>query len=242
MKIVFFGSIPTATSCLMMLTSLFDKQSVFVITDDGYETDDGETVFEFCKRKNLNITTLNELSNSSETFDYGFSVRFNKIISKQVINKFNKGIINFHGGPLPEYRGSSNHIFAILNEEKKFGPTLHFIDEGIDTGNIITTKMFEISEDDTGYTLFQKTLNLGKELFYDLIKKIALGIEIESVPQNLSKGNTYKVKDLTKYQYISSLNLSEKELLKRLKAFYHPYKSGVILELGDKKIEMKLQR
>lgn len=242
MKIVFFGSIPTATSCLMILISFFDKQSVFVITDEEYETDDGETVFEFCKRENLNITTLNKLSNSTETFDYGFSVRFNKIISKQVINKFNKGIINFHGGPLPEYRGSTNHIFAILNEEKKFGPTFHFIDEGIDTGNIITTKMFEISEEDTGYTLFKKTLKTGEEIFYELIKKIYTGIEIESVPQNLSEGNTYKVKDLKNYQYIRSLNLSEKELLKRLKAFYHPFKLSVVLELGNEKIEMKLQR
>ncbi|MEX2483761.1 MAG: formyltransferase family protein [Brumimicrobium sp.] len=242
MNIVFFGSIPTATSCLKKLVSLFGKQSIFVITDHGYETDEGETVFEFCKRENLNIITLDELSNSSERYDYGFSVRFNKIISKQVINKFNKGIINFHGGPLPDYRGSANHIFAILNEEKNFGPTFHFIDEGIDTGNIIATKMFEISEDDTGYTLFQKTLNTGEKVFYELIKKIASGQEIKSVPQNLSEGNTYKVKDLRKYQHINSLDLSEKELLKRLKAFYHPYKSGVILELGDEKIEMKLQR
>ena len=51
-------------------------------------------------------------------FDIGFSVRYNKIFKVNHIKKFKFGIINLHGGNLPYYRGSNNHIFAIINKEK----------------------------------------------------------------------------------------------------------------------------
>lgn len=66
------------------------------------------------------------------------------IIGNNIINKFNFGIINFHPGDLPEYRGCSAPEWQFF-ENKKIISTAHFIDEGIDTGKIILKKELKVS-------------------------------------------------------------------------------------------------
>lgn len=240
MKFVFFGSIPIATECLKVLVSKFEKKNIFVVTDKNYSTEEGITVYNFAQNEELKIFELQELENSDQMFDYGFSLRFNKIISKTLLSKFEYGIINFHGGPLPNYRGSANHIFAILNEEEEFGPTFHYIDEGIDTGPVIQSRLFKVSESDTGYDVFKRTLVIGKILFKNIVQKIAKGDVIEAVRQDLSRGVTYKIKDLSTYQYVDLSTIDEAELIKRIRAFHHPTKKGVITDISGRKVEMRL--
>lgn len=240
MKFVFFGSIPTATECLKRLVSTLGRDNLFVVTDKKYSTSEGITVYEYAQKNKIKLIDFDDLKSLKCKFAYGFSVRFNKIFTKEVIAKFNEGIINFHGGPLPKYRGSACHIHAILNEEKEFGPTFHFIDEGIDTGPIIASRLFEVNEEDTGYNLFQKTLNVGVELFDDLLEKIKDGQHLNAQPQDLRAGITYRIFDLDQYQSVSLFTIEEEELIKRIRAFHHPLKTGVIAKVAGKKVELKL--
>lgn len=237
MKVVLFGSIETAKECLKILANNFLKDEIIVVTDPNYG-DRKTNTFSFAKKEKLRILTFDEINRSEEIFDYGFSIRFNKIFRKPLIEKFKYGLLNMHGGPLPKYKGSANHIFAILNEEKCFGTTLHFISEKIDEGDIIDKAEFPIEENDTGYDLLNKGKKVGILLFEKLIKKIVAGEEIKGIKQTMQT-KIYKVSDLEQYKKVDLKSILDKELIKRCKAFYHPERNSIYTIIDGKKIELK---
>lgn len=241
MKFALFGSIDTAGVCLKTLIDSFPREDIFVITQPDYGVV-GYNIFSLAKKEKLNLIKHEELENGELIFDYGFSIRYNKIFRKSIIEKFRNGIINMHGGPLPDYKGSANHIFAILNEEKEFGATLHFINEKIDEGEIIDKKLFPIEEHHTGYDLLEKSKDAGIEMFEKLIKRISKGEKIEGYKQGSGKLKTYKEADIRIFQEVDLLNIENKELLKRLRAFYHPGRDSVYTFLEGEKVELKLKR
>lgn len=241
MKFALFGSIDTAGICLKILLDYFSREDIFVITQPDYG-DVGNNVFSMAKKEKVNLIRHEELENGGLIFDYGFSVRYNRIFRKKIIEKFRNGIINMHGAPLPDYKGSANHIFAILNEEKEFGATLHFINEKIDEGEIVEKKLFLIEEHHTGYDLLEKSKVAGVEIFEKLVKRISKGEKIEGRKQSEGRLKTYKEADIRIFQEVDLSNIETKELLKRLKAFYHPDKSSVFSFIDGHKVEIKLQK
>ena len=65
-----------------------------------------------------------------------------KIISKNFIKKFGKKIINIHPSLLPKFKGLNTFVRVLRNEEKKTGCTVHYVNEKLDSGMIITKKKF----------------------------------------------------------------------------------------------------
>ena len=79
------------------------------------------------------------------------SMSFNQIFKAQLLSRYT--IINCHAGKLPFYRGRNILNWALINDEKDFGISVHFVDKGIDTGDIILQKCYKISDDDDYTTL-----------------------------------------------------------------------------------------
>lgn len=75
----------------------------------------------------------------SEKAELGFSVLGSHIYTPEEIEATPLGIVNLHLAPLPAYRGFYSFSHAIANGEEEFSVTLHYVDEGIDTGPIIAT-------------------------------------------------------------------------------------------------------
>jgi len=243
-SIVLFGSIPLARKCLEFLFSKKDIKVVGVLTKTNYKSSE-ETVAEFAIRNNIPIINF-EICEKLKP-DIGFSIRFHKILKTKTINSFKYGIINLHGGPLPYYKGSCNNIFAILNKEKKFGVTLHYIDEGIDTGDIIAQKIFSVSQEETGYSLYLKTIHKGFELFEENINSI-INLTNIRIKQNDIKSNYfkksyyYKKKDLENFKCIDIKNQGISEITRIVRAFYFPGKEGAYFKDGKSKIYLTLNQ
>jgi methionyl-tRNA formyltransferase len=85
------------------------------------------------------------------------------------------GAVNVHTGLLPEYRGGHVLQWALINGERETGVTLHYIDEGIDTGPVIAQMRFPIGEDDDAVTLKARLTLAGRTLLRDLWPQIAGG-------------------------------------------------------------------
>lgn len=85
------------------------------------------------------------------------------------------GTFNLHASLLPQYRGAAPINWAIVNQEKKTGVTTFFIDEKIDTGEIILNREIEISKSDTAGSLHDNLMNLGRELVLETIELIKQG-------------------------------------------------------------------
>lgn len=241
-RVVLFGSIPTARRCLEILHNTKDVELVGVVTDESYISDE-ETVSEYAIRNNIPIVNMEECMEME--VDLGFTIRFDKIIKQPLIEHFNGGIINMHGGPLPNYRGSLCSIMAILNNEEKFGVTLHYIDAGVDTGDIIDVLYFDVTKDDTGYSIFLNTLKYGVELFKKTLPNILAGtnnrIKQNLLPNQMFKGMFYtKRSDLEKYKLIDLKKMSDEEIVKRVNAFYFPGKESVYTVIDGKKVYLTL--
>ena len=90
---------------------------------------------------------------------------FMRILSKPFITRYKNRIINIHPSLLPLYPGAHAHRDVIQSGAKESGCTVHFVDEGIDTGPIIMQKAISIDKDDNEETLAAKILPLEHQIF-----------------------------------------------------------------------------
>ncbi|MCL6219373.1 methionyl-tRNA formyltransferase [Zunongwangia pacifica] len=93
------------------------------------------------------------------------------------------GTFNLHASVLPEYRGAAPINWAVINGEKTTGATTFFIDDKIDTGNIILSKEIEIEATENVGSVHDRLMKLGGELIVDTLKHIESG-EVKTIPQN----------------------------------------------------------
>jgi methionyl-tRNA formyltransferase len=104
---------------------------------------------------------------------------FNQIFRSSIIKTPRLGIINCHTGKLPFYRGRNILNWALINDEKEFGITVHYVDEGIDTGDIIKQRCFDIKDDYDYNKLLQIAYVECAQILFDTIKEIQSGFQKE---------------------------------------------------------------
>lgn len=104
--------------------------------------------------------------------DLFISMSFNQIFKVKTIRIPKIGVINCHAGKLPFYRGRNVINWALINDEKDFGVTVHFVDEGIDTGDIILQKVFPISDSDDYKSLLNLAYKECSTLLYEAVQLI----------------------------------------------------------------------
>jgi len=107
--------------------------------------------------------------------DLFVSMSFNQIFKRKLIDLAPLKAINCHAGKLPFYRGRNVLNWVLINDESEFGITVHFIDEGIDTGDIILQKTFEIHDTDDYSTLLETAYRECSSILYESIKLVQLG-------------------------------------------------------------------
>ena len=95
-----------------------------------------------------------------------------KILSKELIKKFDGIIINIHPSLLPKYKGLNTHSKAIKNKDKSAGCTVHFVTEKLDSGKTILQRKVKITASDNAYTLAKKVLKQEHKLYPAAIMKI----------------------------------------------------------------------
>lgn len=122
-------------------------------------------------------------------------VAYGKILPREIIDIPKYGIINVHSSLLPKYRGASPIHSAILNGEKETGVSIMYIEEGLDSGDVILMESCEITETDTLGTLHDKLKVIGAELLGKAITLIEKE-EVTSSPQDHTKATF--VKPITK--------------------------------------------
>ena len=107
--------------------------------------------------------------------DLFVSMSFNQIFRNEIINVPKLGVINCHAGSLPFYRGRNILNWALINDEKEFGITVHYVDEGIDTGDIINQETYQIDDNDDYSTLLDIAYIECSNILVQTIKEIQAG-------------------------------------------------------------------
>ena len=145
--------------------------------------DSSDTVLkEICEK--YDIPCLKHKNVNSERFlseikrfdcDILVSMSFNQIFKSEIINLTPKKMINCHAGKLPFYRGRNILNWVLINDEKDFGVTVHYVDEGIDTGDIILQNTYPITDDDDYCTILDKAYVSCSETLYESLVLISEG-------------------------------------------------------------------
>lgn len=118
------------------------------------------------------------------------------ILKTEFLKKCNADIINIHGGYLPDYRGNNCIYFAYLNNDfQKIANTIHYIDKGIDTGDIIEIVRPVISSNDNPETLYCKAKKKAINRLVKIIDSYKKGEHIPRHQQNTDAGKQYKTEE-----------------------------------------------
>ena len=109
-------------------------------------------------------------------------VAFGQILTKEVLEVPKYGCINVHASLLPMYRGAAPIQYVILNGEKETGVTTMFMDEGLDTGDMLLKTVVPITANETGGTLHDKLSAAGAELLIRTLEQMEAGT-LQRIPQ-----------------------------------------------------------
>ena len=107
--------------------------------------------------------------------DLFVSMSFNQIFKNEIINLPPLKTINCHASKLPFYRGRNIINWVLINDEKELGITVHYMDEGIDTGDIILQRTYPITDRDNYSSLLNLAYKECANILYDSLKLIQNG-------------------------------------------------------------------
>lgn len=161
----------------------------FAFITPRFDTQDN-TLFAFSQEYNIPYIKTQNINSPDfiETIqkyncDIFVSMSFNQIFKEPLISLPPLKTINCHAGALPKYRGRNILNWVLINDEKEFGISVHYIDSGIDTGDIILQKTYPITDNDDYSTLLSKAHQECATLLYDALK-LFLTNSVNPVRQN----------------------------------------------------------
>lgn len=150
------------------------------------------------------------------------------IVPKVILEKTTLWNINFHPAP-PEYPGIGCFNFALYNNEKRYGITVHHMAERVDTGKLIAVKRFPLLESDSVYSLSIKSYGYMLSLFFEIIDLIVTNKSLPETNETWGK-RPYTRKELEELCRIT-LDMREEEIKRRIRATTYPGMPGAYLEV-----------
>lgn len=134
---------------------------------------------ELTLKNNIVYLTSNDVNSSDFIGDIAkydcdifVSMSFNQVFKKTLIDSVPEGIINCHAGKLPFYRGRNVLNWVLINDEREFGITVHYVDQGIDTGDIILQETYPITDEDDYSSLLDTSYRECAKVLYKALKLI----------------------------------------------------------------------
>lgn len=199
----------------------------------------------FSQSKNLN--TLQPTNLKDETFlsnlenlnaNLQIVVAF-RMLPKKVWQMPKLGTFNLHASLLPNYRGAAPINWAIINGEKKSGVTTFFIDEKIDTGEIILQSQIMINPSENAGSLHDKLMKLGTKLVIKTIEQIEF-CSVKTHAQSTEKTKT--AHKLNKDNCKINWNSSVESIYNKVRGL-NPYPAAWgLLSNGNKQFNIKIYK
>lgn len=181
-SIIFLGSKPIGFRCLEHLLQQqvpLNYRVAGVLTQPRAEFGGGYNLSELASIKDVPV--LNNLEELPDC-DILYSVQYHCILKQEHIDKAARLAVNLHMAPLPEYRGSNQFSYAILEGRGHFGTTLHKMDARIDHGDILFERRFAIPGNCWVKDLYELTETQSLQMFMETLPDIVAG-NYQSTPQ-----------------------------------------------------------
>lgn len=203
LKVCIAGKNAIAINALKLLRSKFAHDEICIIPnrdDVGIDTWQ-PSLLKYALQTSIPVCTLEQVQQIPNVLF--LSLEFDRLLK---VEQFaSKRLYNIHFSALPKYKGVYTSITPILNGERTSGVTLHCIDNGIDTGDIIAQRIFELGLQESARDLYFKYLEQG----FLLLK--------ENVDSLLTGGFKRTKQDFTQSCYFSRTEIDVKNININLK-------------------------
>lgn len=169
--------------------------------------------------------------------DYFFCFSYSMILNQDILDIPHFGVINIHGGLLPEFRGANIYNWALIEDAKETGMTAHFMQEGIDDGDIIFQKKVPVLETDTAKTLRAKINPTGFEMLKEIKNMIERGEKLPRTPQDESKSKYYRRRNPE--DGLIDWTKPDREIFNLVRALVDPWPGAFFYDKQGKKITLR---
>jgi len=147
-------------------------------------------IIEIIKVDDLNtpniITKLKSLD-----LDYIFCFEWSKLLKKEILEILKHGVIGYHPAALLKNRGRHPLIWALVLGLEETASTFFFMDEWVDSGDILSQKRIEITYEDDAMSLYNKIIEIAKKRLEELLPDL-YRFSYKRIPQDHSKANYWR--------------------------------------------------
>lgn len=158
------------------------------------EPDWTDSLSEFARERRVPLVATGDFRDVPDAIriDLAMSISYDRVVDREFIRRCGR-ILNLHHGPLPRYRGVRPINWALKNEERTHGVTLHEITPEIDAGPIVAQATYSLyPEFDEVEDVYKRSLEFGWVLFKETMPLLD---EIKPRPQEPSQATYYSLRD-----------------------------------------------
>lgn len=201
MKTILIGSVTTSRLVLETMVRLHFPIS-YVFSLDEIKKDsvsDYSPIYKVAQENNIPFKKFIKINDEENVLiikelkpDYIFVIGLSQLVKEEIINSAIKGVVGFHPAPLPRYRGRAANVWQQLLHEKQSMSTIFFIDQGIDSGDILAQEAYTIDDDDYCQDVLDKSDIAAVKAMERVLKDMMNGT-LKPIKQDESKA-TYTLK------------------------------------------------
>ncbi len=198
MKIVFIGSVEFSERALKKLIEIgVDIVGVVTKESSSFNSDfvdlskiASESNIPYLYTKDINSTDSHNWIKEKQP-DIIFCFGWSQLLKKEILRIPQKGVVGYHPSNIPENRGRHPLIWAIVLGLKETASTFFIMDEGADTGDIISQRSFKIHYEDYAEDVYKKMTKTALAQIEEFVPKIESNT-IKKIPQDLNAGNSWR--------------------------------------------------
>jgi methionyl-tRNA formyltransferase len=190
-RVVFLGTPQAAVPTLESLASEHDVALIITQPDrprGRSGTPQAPPVKEAASARGLEVSQptksgdIASVIDAAGPFDVGVVVAYGRILRPEVLALPERGLLNIHFSLLPRWRGAAPVARALMAGDEMTGVTIIELDQGLDTGPVLTAQAVDIPPDDDAGTLTDRLAHLGARLLLKVLPRYLAG-DMEAIPQ-----------------------------------------------------------
>ena len=251
MRIVFFGE--DSFSAVVLESLILAKHELVAVFCPYYENNIHYRLKLVCERNEISFERVKDINSEDVQYllknlnlDLIVVCHFQKILKKNIIDIPKLGCVNLHPSLLPNYRGMAPQHWPIINGDNETGVTVHFINEGVDTGDIILQKKIPIDLDTYVSVLQRNMLSVYRTIVKESIDLICKK-DFFFIKQNHLVGSYYG--RLKESHCIININNGYIEAYNLIRGVSMPYYGAKFVDfriwkasIADKKMNYQIQQ
>jgi len=241
MKIVLVGAVQFSEKALTRLIAIkTNVVGVCTLEKSSFNTDHVDLT-PFCRQHNIPVKYTTDI-NSDENIgwvktlapDIIFCFGWSRLLKIDLLNLAPLGVLGYHPAALPANRGRHPLIWALILGLKETASTFFFMDEGVDSGDILSQHPIKISKNDDAGSLYNRIIEVSLEQIDEFIPTLVSG-DYKRIPQDHTKANTWRKR--SKSDGLIDWRMSAMTIHNLVKGLTKPY-IGAHIEYKDEIIKV----